>query len=197
MASRAANTRVALGAVGVIAFMVGLTAAAVPLYQLFCQVTGYGGTTQRATAPSSEVLPGRDIVVRFNADVDSKLSWAFQPIERALEVPIGESHLAFYRATNTGDEPVVGTAVFNVTPHEAGYYFTKIHCFCFEEQLLQPGETVDMPVSFFVDPAILDDPNTAFLKQITLSYTFFISEEATRELRAAAPKDDGNGDIRG
>jgi cytochrome c oxidase assembly protein subunit 11 len=162
----------ALVLVGVIAGMLGLTAAAVPLYRLFCQVTGYGGTTQRA-----EQAPGqageRTIEVRFNADTAHNLPWSFAPAARAVEVRIGEQTLAFYRAQNHGNDPIAGTATFNVTPAKAGVYFSKIDCFCFTEQVLEPGQTADLPVSFFVDPAILDDPATRDLRSITLSYTFF------------------------
>jgi cytochrome c oxidase assembly protein subunit 11 len=160
----------------VILGMVGLTAAAVPLYRLFCQVTGYGGTTQRAEAAPERQLD-RTITVRFNADVAGGLPWSFAPVERAVEVRLGEQHLAFYRAHNGGDRTIVGTATFNVTPFKAGAYFSKIACFCFEEQAVQAGETVDMPVSFYVDPAILDDPDTGDVRAITLSYTFFERNE--------------------
>jgi cytochrome c oxidase assembly protein subunit 11 len=175
----------ALAAVAVIAGMLGLTAASVPLYRLFCAVTGYGGTTNVAERAPDAVLD-RTITVRFNADVDPKLPWGFRPAQRTMEVRIGEQHLAFYEAVNRADHRVVGSATYNVTPHGAGYYFSKIACFCFDEQALQPGEAVDMPVSFFVDPAILDDPNVRDLREITLSYTFFLREEATAALGAAA-----------
>jgi len=177
------NARTALMGVGVIAAMVGLTAASVPLYDWFCRVTGYGGTTQVADGAPVEVVD-RTVTVRFNADVDPALGWRFEPVERSVEVQIGENRLAFYAAANPTDRPLVGTATFNVTPYDAGPYFSKIHCFCFEEQLLEPGERVEMPVSFYVDPAILDDPDTAELATITLSYTFFLSEEGTAELAA-------------
>ena len=159
-------------ACGVIVGMLGLTAASVPLYRLFCQVTGYGGTTQRADQAPGQI-DDRTIAVRFNADVAQGMPWGFAPAQRETVVRIGEQNLAFYRARNLGAEPVVGTATFNVTPSKAGAYFSKIDCFCFTEQVLRPGESVDMPVSFFVDPAILDDPNTRDLASITLSYTFF------------------------
>jgi cytochrome c oxidase assembly protein subunit 11 len=145
--------------VSIVVGMLGLTAAAVPLYRLFCQVTGYGGTTQRAETAPTEGLE-RTITVRFNADVDPDLPWSFQPAQRQIEVRIGEQSLAYYRARNRSDHPVVGQAVYNVTPFKAGPYFDKIACFCFEEQVLQPGEEVDMPVSFYVDPEILNDPST-------------------------------------
>lgn len=172
------NRRTALYASGIIVGMLGLTAASVPLYDLFCRVTGFGGTTQVAdTVP--EARTDRTIRVSFNADRDPELPWRFQPVQRRLEVGLGENHLAFYEAENRSDRPIVGRAVYNVTPHKAGAFFAKVHCFCFEEQLLLPGERVEMPVSFFVDPAILDDLDTADVREITLSYTFFIDEEAT------------------
>jgi cytochrome c oxidase assembly protein subunit 11 len=163
--------------------MLGLTAAAVPLYRLFCQATGYGGTTQRAEAAPEQGLE-RTITVRFNADVDPDLPWSFAPEQRQVEVRIGEQSLAFYRARNRSDHAVVGQATYNVTPFKAGPYFSKIACFCFEEQVLQPGQEVDMPVSFYVDPAILDDRNTRDVHTITLSYTFFLLEDEPEALEA-------------
>ncbi len=173
---RARNLTVVFLSVGVIFGMFGLVAASVPLYRLFCQVTGYGGTTQRAEA-ASEVVSDETITVRFNADVNSRLPWRFQPEQRAMTLAIGESGLAFYQATNLSARVITGTATFNVTPFKAGPYFNKIACFCFTEQTLQPGQTVDMPVSFFVDPAILEDPDLADVHTITLSYTFFESAD--------------------
>jgi cytochrome c oxidase assembly protein subunit 11 len=167
--------------VSVVVGMLGLTAAAVPLYRLFCQVTGYGGTTQRAAAAPDQGLD-RTITVRFNADVDPDLPWSFQPEQRQIEVRIGEQSLAYYRARNRSDHPVVGQAVYNVTPFKAGPYFDKIACFCFDEQVLGPGEEVDMPVSFYVDPEILNDPDTRNMHTITLSYTFFLIEDETKAL---------------
>ena len=166
------NARVALTLVGLVFGMVGLSFATVPLYRLFCQVTGWGGTTQVAES-APEVLSERTIAVRFNADVNDKLPWRFGPVQREVEVQVGENRLAFYRAKNIGEKAVVGTATFNVTPLKAGQYFSKVACFCFTEQRLEPGQEIDMPVSFFVDPAILDDPNLDDVKTITLSYTFF------------------------
>lgn len=164
------NKRVATIMGLVAAGMLGMAYAAVPLYQLFCQVTGYGGTTQRATVPSSVVLD-RTITVRFDANV-SKLSWEFAPVERKMDVRIGENALAVYRATNTSDRPLVGSASFNVSPDIAGSFFNKLECFCFTEQLLEPGQSIDMPVSFFVDPALVDDKDARKVQEITLSYTF-------------------------
>lgn len=163
---------VALAMTGIVAGMLGLSYAAVPLYQLFCQVTGYGGTTQRAERAPDTVL-NRNIEVRFDANTGRGLGWNFHPVQRRLEIKIGESALAFYRAENVSGKQVTGTATFNVTPEAAGSYFSKIECFCFTEQTLEPGASVDMPVTFFVDPEIVNDPETRNIKEITLSYTFF------------------------
>ena len=178
------NRRTALWASGIIVGMLGLTAASVPLYDLFCRVTGYGGTTQVAAA-APDTVKDHTIRVSFNADRQPDLPWRFQPMQRRMEVKVGENHLAFYEAENRSDVPIVGRAVYNVTPFKVGGYFAKVHCFCFEEQLLMPGERVEMPVSFFVDPAILDDANASGVREITLSYTFFMDEEATAALAAA------------
>ena len=180
------NTGTAIVLGGLVAGMVGLAYAAVPLYQLFCQVTGYGGTTQTSAA-----APGpagdRVMTVRFNADTAGGMEWSFHPMQRAVEVRIGEETLAFYEASNTTARRLAGTATFNVTPHKAGPYFDKIDCFCFQEQILAPGERAEMPVSFFIDPAILDDPNLAGMNTITLSYTFF--EADLDEEEDAVPAD--------
>ena len=193
MATRRSRNFAVLGlTLGIVVAMFGLVAASVPLYQLFCQVTGFGGTTQRADAPS-DVVSDRQITVRFNADVNSKLPWRFQPAQRDVTLAIGEEGLAFYRATNLSARTVTGTATFNVTPFKAGPYFNKIQCFCFTEQTLKPGETVDMPVTFFVDPAILDDPDLADVHTITLSYTFFeaVGSSAAEEEKPTARLDEG------
>jgi cytochrome c oxidase assembly protein subunit 11 len=164
-----------------------LVAYSVPLYQLFCRVTGYGGTTQVATAPSGRILD-RKITVRFNADVDRQLPWRFAPEQDRIEVRVGEQALAFYRAESKASEPVVGTATFNVTPAKAGQYFNKIDCFCFTEQKLAPGEVADLPVQFFIDPALARDPNLDDVTTITLSYTFFRAIGRAAE-RAPPPRD--------
>lgn len=156
--------------------MTGAAFAAVPLYRLFCQVTGYAGTTQRAAAPASAVLD-RTITIRFDANT-RHLPWDFAPVERTRDVRIGENTLAFYRAVNTSGRTVKGTATFNVTPEVAGAYFYKIECFCFREQTLEPGQSMDMAVSFYVDPAILEDPDARRLSEIALSYTFYPVEKA-------------------
>ncbi len=152
--------------------MVGLSFAAVPLYQLFCQVTGYGGTTQLAEAAPA-VVAERTITVRFNADTGPDLPWRFQPVQREMTVHLGESAIAYFVDENTSSRPVLGSATFNVTPQKVGIYFKKIDCFCFTEQFLGAGERAELPVTFFVDPAILDDRNTREVTAITLSYTFF------------------------
>ena len=184
---RARNGRTAGVLAGVVVGMVGLAYASVPLYELFCRVTGFGGTTQVATGESDRVLDRR-MTVRFDANVNPELSWKFVPAQRSMSLQVGETGLAFYRATNTGTETVVGTATFNVTPDKAGLYFNKVQCFCFTEQVLKPGESVDMPVSFFLDPALMDDAKMDGLTTITLSYTFFRSrDQSAAEQVAFAP----------
>lgn len=152
--------------------MGAMTWAAVPLYRLFCQVTGFAGTPMRAEKAPENVLD-RTITVRFDATVAPGLPWSFQPVQRTADVKVGENMLAFYEAQNSSSKPVKGTATFNVSPNSAGAYFSKIECFCFTEQTLKPGERVDMPVSFFIDPSIMDDRDASRIKEITLSYTFY------------------------
>ena len=179
------NLRVAVVAGGIAASMVGVAYAAVPLYEIFCQVTGFGGTTQRAEAVPEQILD-REITVTFDANVNASLSWEFKPVQYTQTVRIGEQALAFYKASNSSKKPVTGTATFNVTPVGAGVYFSKIECFCFTEQTLQPGESVDMPVSYFVDPDIVNDPDMKSVTTITLSYTFYaVDEEPVRTTSAA------------
>lgn len=155
--------------------MGGMAYAAVPLYQLFCQVTGYGGTTQRAEEQYSDTILDRTLTVRFDANVNG-LPWAFEPRQREVEVKIGETVQVFYTATNKADRPVSGQATYNVTPQAAGGYFNKVECFCFTEMTLEPGETTEMPIVFFVDPAIVERIETKNIHTITLSYTFFPHE---------------------
>ena len=171
------NRVTALALLAVLAGMGGLTAAAVPLYQMFCQVTGYGGTTQ-AVAEAPAVAAERLITVRFNAHVGRDLPWTFKPAQREITLRVGEAGMAVYTAENTSDRVIAGSAVFNVTPHKAGRYFSKIACFCFDQQLLGPGERAEMPVTFFVDPAIMADANLDDVTTITLSYTFFRNAQA-------------------
>jgi cytochrome c oxidase assembly protein subunit 11 len=164
--------------------MVGMSYAAVPLYRMFCQVTGFGGTPQVAAEPSQTVL-NQTITMRFDANVSKKLAWKFVPLERKIKLRIGENRIANYRATNISDRPLTGTATFNVAPESAGVHFNKIECFCFTEQTLGPGETVEMPVSFFIDPDMVTDISASSITQITLSYTFY---PVNSEKRAAAPQ---------
>jgi cytochrome c oxidase assembly protein subunit 11 len=171
-ASPPRNRRIVLLCLALCAAMVGLAYAAVPLYRLFCEATGYGGVTQRAAAAPSTPI-GRMMTVEFDANIGAGLPWSFRPVQRRLTVKVGEEAMAHYRAVNHSAEPVTGSAVFNVTPGHAGRYFSKIDCFCFVEQTLAPGQSVDMPVVFFIDPSIADDEDLAQLKTITLSYTFY------------------------
>jgi len=163
---------VALLLVGLVIGMVGMAYAAVPLYEIFCRVTGYGGTTNTADAAPATAID-RQMTIRFDSNINSGLSWEFKPVEVSQEIKVGEAGLAFYQARNLTNETLVGTATYNVTPQAAGYYFNKIDCFCFTEQVLRPGEVVDMPVTFFVDPEIEDDKNLDHVTTITLSYTFY------------------------
>jgi cytochrome c oxidase assembly protein subunit 11 len=157
----------------VVLAMVGLAYASVPLYQLFCQVTGYGGTTQVADQAATTVIADHPVKVRFDANVNPALNWRFAPVDPFVEVKPGEEWVINYRATNMGPTASTGTSTFNVTPVKAGPHFMKLDCFCFVEQTLQPGESVDMPVRFFVDPEIVTDKNAKDIREITLSYTFF------------------------
>ncbi len=158
--------------VGVVVLMGGLAWASVPFYDWFCRVTGFGGVTNTAETGSDVVLD-QTITIRFDASLDRGMPWTFKPMQREMTLRIGETGLAFYEAHNPTDHPVAGQASYNVTPYEAGYFFDKIECFCFTEQVLQPGETVEMPVSFYVDPAIVDDRDAKYVHTITLSYTFY------------------------
>ena len=179
---------VGLSMAAIAAGMVGMSFAAVPLYKLYCQVTGYAGTTQRVIKPS-EVVVDRMMRVRFDANVGPALKWDFGPLQNTVDVKLGENTLVFFRATNRSDQPVTGTATFNVTPEMVGPYFAKVECFCFTEQRLEPGESIDMPVSFYIDPAILNDADAKALELVTLSYTFYPVPEKSA---AAAPKAKGS-----
>ena len=188
------NLKVATIVASVAVGMVGLAYASVPLYDLFCRVTGFGGTTQRADAAPATVLD-RTIRIAFDANVNSGLGWEFKPVQRQQTVRIGEQSLEFYHATNVGKEPVTGTATFNVSPPQAGSYFSKIQCFCFTEQTLQPGQSIDMPVTYYVDPDIANDPDLKNLDTITLSYTFFKADKdpvQTSAVSGEASKDTVN-----
>ena len=170
-----------LAVVAVVAMsMVGLAYASVPLYKLFCQVTGFGGTTQIATqAPEKALITVEPLAVRLDANVNPQLNWSFVPVQQEVSLKPGEEVTAIYRATNIGTTPSTGTATFNVTPQKAGPYFMKIECFCFTEQTLKPGESVDMPVRFFLDSEIVSDINTSDIDEIVLSYTFFKAMDNT------------------
>ena len=157
---------------GVACGMVGLSFAAVPLYDLFCSVTGFGGTTQTAEA-APDAIGTRVMAVQFNSDVSHDVPWRFKPSQREVELRVGEVGLAFYSATNESENTILGSATFNVTPLKAGYYFTKVDCFCFEEQVLRPGESAELPVTFYIDPEIVNDRDMDDVTTITLSYTFF------------------------
>ena len=165
------NNRTAMGLSIIVLTMIILVAFSVPLYNLFCRVTGYGGQTNTSEFLSSTILE-RDINLKFSADVNDSIDWSFEPPEN-LEFKVGENVFVNYRATNLSDKQTSGTATFNVLPVKVGPYFIKTQCFCFEKQTLNPGESVDMPVVFYVDPAISEDPTMEDVEEITLSYTFF------------------------
>jgi len=182
------NLRVGMMAAAGALAMLGLGYASVPLYRLFCQVTGFGGTTMIASeskaARAAAAATGQTISIRFDASTEAGMPWTFHPSQPTDTVTIGERDIATFVARNNSDRPITGTATFNVVPEQAGAYFNKIQCFCFTEQTLKPGEEVTMPVLYFVDPAMLKDPNMKGVEQITLSYTFHRSQEPL----AAAPK---------
>lgn len=180
----ARHKRVGLICAGVVVGMLGMAYAAVPLYQLFCQVTGYAGTTQRAVSESDVVLE-KTIEIRFDANISNALDWSFKPGQRSVKVKLGEKKQVVYLASNLAGEATYGTATFNVSPPQAGAYFNKLECFCFTEQKLENGESVEMPVIFFVDPEIAKDPLLGHLPTITLSYTFFPDEDAQRAAEEA------------
>ena len=167
-----AKKKTAAQMVGVVIFMGALAWASVPFYDWFCRVTGFGGITQVADS-GSEIVLSETVKVRFDESLERDMPWEFKPVQREIEIQIGATGLAFYEAYNPTDKPVAGTASYNVTPYEAGGFFSKIDCFCFEEQVLMPGERVQMPVTFFVDPEIIEDRDAKYTKVITLSYTFY------------------------
>lgn len=168
------NTRILLGLLVIIGVMIGLVAVSPPLYRMFCRVTGFGGTTQRTVAaPAPEQIKDRMVTVSFDANTDPALPWDFEPEIRNVKVRLGETVNMKYRARNRSDKPATGMSTFNVQPDKAGEYFNKTQCFCFEEQTLKPGESMEFPVQFFVDPAMADDAQNKDVDNITLSYTFF------------------------
>jgi len=169
--------------IGLVVVMGGLAWASVPFYDWFCRVTGFSGVTAVASG-DSEIILDKTIKIRFDASLERDMPWDFKPVQREMTLRIGETGLAFYEAYNPTDRPVAGSASYNVAPFDAGGFFAKIDCFCFEEQVLQPGERVQMPVTFYVDPAIVDDRDAKYAKSITLSYTFY-EIELPQEAQAA------------
>ena len=171
------NLKVTISLVFLVSFMLILSFAAVPLYKLFCQVTGYGGTPKIVNVEDEIKVSEKKIKIEFNSDINKKLNWSFKPEQRSVESKIGDSVLAFYKARNNGSKSITGIATYNILPFEAAKYFNKVDCFCFENQTLEPGEEVLLPVNFYIDPEILNDPGIKHLNSIVLSYTFFQSEE--------------------
>ena len=183
------NTGLGLALVAVIAGMGGMAFAAVPLYRMFCEATGYAGTPN-TTAQASPGATAKMITVRFNADTNPNLPWMFKPDQASVTLALGEDRVAFYTARNNSSAAITGVATYNVTPEKVGKYFHKTACFCFDEQTLASGQDMDFPLSFWVDPAIADDPNTADVKTITLSYTFFRAADdvaRTAQMAKAGP----------
>lgn len=178
------TARTALVSVAALAAMTGIVAASVPLYTLFCKVTGAGGTPRIAAGPST-TLGWQKIEIRFDGAVMKDLPWRFHPEQKSMSVQLGETNLATFTAENLSEKPLTGTAVFNVMPAKAGPYVDKIQCFCFSEQRLGPGEKAEFPVSFYIDPAIASNPETNDIHTITLSYTFFKARQQPAQIRPA------------
>ena len=178
------NTRIAVVCASVVLGMVGMAYASVPLYRLFCQVTGYGGTTQTATSADGIEMIDRDVTVRFDANVDGKLPWEFKPLVRSVTIKMGEQKQISFFARNNSDKTLTGMATFNVTPQSAGIFFNKIQCFCFTETTLKPGESLEMPVVFFVDPDMASERETRNIDEITLSYTLYEREPSEKPVAA-------------
>jgi cytochrome c oxidase assembly protein subunit 11 len=186
-AGRDKNARLAWTMVAIVGGMLGLAYAAVPLYQAFCKATGFAGTPLVAQEGERPVI-ARTVEVRFDSNTDANLPWRFQPVERSVKVHLGEEKLVFFRATNLSQRPIVGTATYNVTPEWTAGWFNKIQCFCFTEQLLQPGQSVDMPVLFFVDADMNKDRRYDDVRTITLSYTFYEAKtERAKTLLGGTP----------
>jgi cytochrome c oxidase assembly protein subunit 11 len=175
------NQKMLFSVLGFAGVMIALSFASVPLYRTLCQITGWGGTTKRAEAPAVEKIYKREMIVQFDAGTAPDMPWAFKPDLRQVKVKVGQQALISYSAENKSAKPVAGSAVFNVTPMLAGKYFNKIQCFCFQEQILAPGQKVHMPVTFFIDPKIMDDHDLRDLKTITLSYTFYRDQSPALE----------------
>ena len=188
------NTRLAWTMVLIVGGMLGLSYAAVPLYEAFCRATGFGGTPLIAQSDDHPVI-ARTMMVRFDSNTDPALPWRFEPEQRSVKVHLGEQKLVYFRATNQSDRPIVGTATYNITPEASARWFNKIQCFCFTEQLLKPGQTIDMPVLFFVDPDMDKDRRFDDVHTVTLSYTFYESktERAKTLLGSLAAERTGKG----
>lgn len=184
------NRRAVFVCLGALAVMSTITAFSPTLYTMFCKATGYNGTTQRVKVNTSKVLD-RKITVRFDSSVAQGLPWKFEPEITKMDLKIGETGLAFFRATNNSDKAITGQAAYNVTPESLGLYFNKIQCFCFTEQTLQPHQTVEMPVTFYVDPKMVDDKDTAPLSEVTLSYVFYPVDHPAATADASAPAKSG------
>lgn len=188
-ASRRNRKVASIAAIGALS-MLGLGYASVPLYRMFCQATGFNGTTQRATAAQAASVrsTARPITIRFDGNVTKGMPWQFRPEQVTQDGHIGERKMAFFIAKNTSNRPIVGRAIYNVTPEQTGAYFHKIQCFCFNEQRLEPGEEVRMPVIYYVDPDMLDEPNAKDVSEITLSYTFMEAADSASASVRATPK---------
>lgn len=182
------KTKTVAQTVGVVVLMGGLAWASVPFYDWFCRVTGFGGVTGVAGA-GSDVILDQTIKIRFDASKERGMPWEFKPLQREMDIRIGETGLAFYEAYNPTDRPIAGSASYNVAPYEAGGFFTKIDCFCFEQQVLQPGERVEMPVTFYVDPEIVTDRDAKFVHRITLGYTFHEIDLPEEQAELASEQD--------
>ncbi len=181
------NVQVALVCGLVVAGMVGLSFAAVPLYNLFCRVTGYGGTTSAVEEITGPIID-RQVTVRFDASLARGMPWKFEPMQISQELKVGETAMAYYRVVNPTNRTIAGTATYNVTPQKAGSYFAKLECFCFTEQILEPGQSAELPVTYFVDPEIDNDPYMDDIKTLTLSYTFFEMDDVDGESVAKASR---------
>jgi cytochrome c oxidase assembly protein subunit 11 len=191
--ARSSNRKVALTAASAALAMLGLGFASVPLYRIFCEATGYDGTTRRVDEAQAATIQdsGHTLSIRFDANVERGMPWQFRPLQRTDTISIGVRDMALFWAKNTSDKPITGTASFNVEPEQAARYFNKIQCFCFTEQTLKPGEEVRMPVIYYVDPAFLKDPDNKDVQQITLSYTFHVSPDQPAQVADAKTLDQG------
>jgi cytochrome c oxidase assembly protein subunit 11 len=193
---RRRNRYVFIGVIGAVVAMNAAAYAMVPAYRAFCQKFGFAGTPLvEASAPEADAVIERPVTVRFDSNIEPALDWRFKPVQRKVDMKVGETGIAFFEATNRHAKPVTGTATFNVTPLKAAPYFVKIECFCFTEQTLEPGQTAQMPVTFFVDPAIAEDSNLDDVTTITLSYTFFRDRDAEADRKAASLPERGDTNV--